>query len=434
MTPVRIAAVILLLVSSLPSFARVAAPTNYHPAFKILTHKQLAEIKPIIGQTVALSNAVNEPSSNSLHFDEMNPMEGVSLAATASFDMSNLVSFRAFSLDAAEVDRVVSNPVIKIKDHDYPLFIVQTILDDDKDLRYITAKIIGQKGYARFVVDNQSAAVVAHLEVDDKRYRILSRQTNPTQQLIYTMPHQTVEELRFPTPILVSNNANSLIYRLESELLKTEMLLTISPSYYSEAKMDIVEYALIEQGQIADINIENLQEGHRSKDIKDLLFRLRLLTRSRESDRFVVTKLTRDKTGRLIYIIFQQLVDGALFDEKSTMHIHRDGYVSYLSLRAINTQHPDFQVSIYDLEQAMLIAENKLCTQDLDKLPAYQDAPFLSHKTWMVHKTNNQVIPLWWLIVRNSQCAEDEAYIALVDGMTGEGVIALKYDPKAPDL
>ena len=430
---VRIAAFFVFMVISLPSFARISAPTNYHPAFKILSHKQLAEIKPVVGQTVTLSNAVNEPSLDDLHFDEVEPIAQVSLVATASFDSSYLDSSRVLSLDPTQLDIVVSNPVIKINDHDYPLFLVQTILDDDKNIRYITAKVVGRKGYARFVIDNQSAAVVAHLEVDGARYRILSRQTNPTQQLIYRMPPQTAEELRFPTPVVVSNHANSLTYRLERELLKTELLLTMTPSYYHEAKRDIVDYAIIEQAKIAVINLENLQEGRVSKDITEILSRLRLLTGNRESDRFVVTKLTKDKKGRITYITFQQLVDGALFDKKSTMYVHRDGYINHLSLSAINTQHPDFQQPIYNFEQAKMIAENNFFTQDVDKLTTYQDKPFVSYKTWMINKKNNKVIPLWFLIVMNPQSTDDKAYIALVDALSGEAVIAMKYQPKGPD-
>ena len=57
----------------------------------------------------------------------------------------------------------------------------------------------------------------------------------------------------------------------------------------------------------------------------------------------------------------------------------------------------------------------------------------MSYKTWMINKKTNKVIPLWFLIVMNPRSTDDKAYIALVDALSGEAVIAMKYQPKGPD-
>ena len=57
----------------------------------------------------------------------------------------------------------------------------------------------------------------------------------------------------------------------------------------------------------------------------------------------------------------------------------------------------------------------------------------MSYKTWMINKKNNKLIPLWFLIVMNPQSTDAKAYIALVDALSGEAVIAMKYQPKGPD-
>ena len=68
---IQLLVLVVLLGTSLSSFASMSAPLNYHPAFKILSHAQLAEIEPAFEYRVALSNLADSPLVEQLHFDEV---------------------------------------------------------------------------------------------------------------------------------------------------------------------------------------------------------------------------------------------------------------------------------------------------------------------------------------------------------------------------
>ena len=430
---IQLLVLVVLLGTPLSSFASMSAPLNYHPAFKILSHAQLAEIEPAFEYRVALSNLADSPLVEQLHFDEVEPAEKVSLADTASFDLSLLVLSNNRSLGSSETDILSPNPVIKVNDQNYTLSIVQSIFDERQNVRYVTAKVAHHKGYGRFIIDNRSSELAAVLVIDGNRYRILTRAANSAQQLIYRMPALTPEELDFPRPLMVSKETHSSVYRLEEELLKTELLLKMAPSYYHQSSRELVQYMTVEHGKIAVINTSKLKVGIISEEIREVLSRIELLTGAEVNDDFVITKLTRNKKERITDIIFQQIVDGALFDEKSTIHIHRDGHVSNLTLRFINTKHSDFHRPVYDLEQALKLAEKMLLTQDLDSLPIYKEEPFAPYKMWMTHHRSHKLLFLWFLVVSNHG-SSGQAYVALVDGFTGHGVTVMKYAPRPAEL
>lgn len=430
---IQLSVFVVLLGIALSSFARMSAPINYHPAFKILSHAQLAAIEPVVEYRVPLSNLADSPLVEQLHFDEVEPVEKVVLADTASFDLSLLVVSEDRSLDSSEIDILSPSPVIKINDQNYTLFIIQSISDKSQNVRYVTAKVAHHKGYARFVIDNRSSELAAVLVIDGNRYRILTRAANSAQQLIYRMPALTPEELDFPRPLMVSKETHSSVYRLEEELLKTELLLKMAPSYYHQTSRELVQYMIVEHGKIAVINTSKLKVGHISDEVRVVLSRIELLTGAEVNDDFVITKLSRNKKGQVTSIVFQQMVEGALFDEKSTMHIHRDGHVSNLTLRFINTKHSDFQSPAYDLEQVLKIAEKMLLSQDLNSLPVYSEEPFTPHKMWVIHHRSHKLLPLWFVVVSNPG-SSDQAYIALVDGFSGDGAIVMKYGPRPAEL
>ena len=430
---IQLSVFVVLLGISLSSFARMSAPINGHPAFKMLSHAQLAQIEPPFEYRVPLSNLADSPLVEQLHFDEVEPDEKVSLADTASFDLSLLVLSNNRSLDSSETDIISPSPVIKINGQNYTLSIVQSIFDEGQDFRYLTAKVADQKGYARFIIDRLSSELAGVLVVDGNRYRILTRAANSKQQLIYRMPVLTPEELDFPRPLMISKEPRSLIYRLEEELLKTELLLKMAPSYYHQTSRELVQYMTVEHGEIAVINTSRLKVGYISEEIREVLSRIELLTGAEVNDDFVITKLTRNKKGQVTGIVFKQIVDGALFDQKSTIYINRDGHVSNLTLRFINTKHSDFHRPVYDLEQALKIAEKMLLTQDLDSLPTYKEEPFAPYKMWMTHHRSHKLLLLWCLVVSNPG-SSGQAYIALVDGFSGDGVTVMKYAPRPAEL
>jgi len=126
---IQLSVFVVLLGIALSSFARMSAPINYHPAFKILSHAQLAAIEPVVEYRVPLSNLADSPLVEQLHFDEVEPVEKVVLADTASFDLSLLVVSENRSLDSSEIDILSPSPVIKINGQNYTLFIIQSISD-----------------------------------------------------------------------------------------------------------------------------------------------------------------------------------------------------------------------------------------------------------------------------------------------------------------
>ena len=203
-----------ILFATAPAFSGV----NDHPAFKFKSNKDLANLKPISKSQTSLSRVDQKPSVDELHYEEKHPHQDAILVDTASIDTSKLIPSKVLSLDTNRPDLELPDPQITIAGKTYILSVVESILDPKEKVRYVTAKLIGHKGRARFIIDDESREVVGNLVIEDEIYRVIPRELNKDQQLVYEVKKEMSEYGDWVKPELISEPARQSVHRLEKNL------------------------------------------------------------------------------------------------------------------------------------------------------------------------------------------------------------------------
>lgn len=423
----------LLLAVTLSASARMSPLKNDHPAFKLIKYSQLAKIQPEVDETVPLSILSNAPVIDELHFDEIQPISTVSLVGTASFDLGLLTFPKIMSLGESLPDLSSPSPIIAIANTEYVLWVVEITNAEKEDVRYITALVVGHKGHARFIIDNQSNEVVGSLDIDGELYRIVSRQNDSSQQLIYRLLPSASDQSSLDSQ-LVSLQSNVSSYRLEKALVKTELLLGMAPHYYEGRHDRVIQVTSIEGGNLGVIDVGRLAEGVVSPQLTQILSRFGLLTEIDVSYQFVVSKINRTKKGRVTGFIFQQVIDGSVFENKSNLYIHSKGHISNLRLEVINTQHDDFREPVYDADQVLTMANTTVLEQKSPKLldlPVYRAAPLSTYMYWAVDYEDGDLSPVWLVVTEDQLSDDNDTYVVFVNAKTGLKMAVMKYQPQS---
>jgi len=407
---------VALVIFSLPLTASVLPHKNYHPAFKMLPLEALGELNAQVADEVPLLDADMVFDADQLHHSEAHPADWATLVGVASFDFSSLEvqnperpmppgSYLSFSLT---VDR-----------QQYYLSVVEVFTDREKQFRYVTAKLVDHKGHARFVVSNRSGHIAARLSINGANYRLLSRQTSASQQLIYRLKPAATQQGKWGNTVLLSTSSVQGIHHLESELLRTELLLQIAPTYYSHSASETLITSRLRGRDLGHLDASKIKKGAISEEISNYLSQFKLLTQSAEDDVFFVTKV-RKNDERVIGINFIQLVQGAAFEYTSGISIRTDGQVGGITLHTMNSANGSYAPPRYSHQQVLDIAMEKLKAYvDSDELPLgikHELPPYMKY----FYKPEDQSIHALWLVtIFGQKSTADESYLVIIDDRTG---------------
>ena len=198
----------LLVTSIFSATTSVLSAVNDHPAFKFKSNNELANLKPTSKSQTPLSRVDQKPSVDELHYEEKHPLQDATLVDTASIDISKLIPSKVISLDPNRPDLELPDPQITIAGKTYTLSVVESILGPEEKVRYVTARIIGlDEGRARFIIDDESREVVGNLVIEDETYRVIPRELNKDQQLVYEVKKEISEYGDWVKPKLISEPA-----------------------------------------------------------------------------------------------------------------------------------------------------------------------------------------------------------------------------------
>jgi hypothetical protein len=413
---------VVLALLSLPLTASVIAPKNYHPALNMLPLEALAQLNAEVADEVPLLDADLALEAHQLHHLEAHPADWARLVGAASFDFA--------SLEAQNPEHPMPpggylSYRLTVDKQQYHLSVVEVFADTENQFRYVTAKLVGHQGYARFVVSNQTGHVAAQLSIDRASYRMLSRQTSASQQLIYRLQPAATQQGQWGNNEPLSKANVQPIHRLESELLRTELLLKIAPTYYSYSDASIHK-SYLEGLDLGFLDITHIQEGAMSPEISEYLSELKLLTQSAQDNQFLVTKVS-EFNGAVSSIVFMQVVNGAIFYNKSSIGFRSDDQVGNMRLYLLD--RTDAPPARFSQQEALDRAIEKLgAAVSSSDLPLYINPERPPSK--YNYTASDQTIRLMWLITIYGQTStEDESYLVVIDDRTGE-VASLKGKAK----
>ena len=335
----------------------VLSAVNDHPAFKFKSNKELANLKPVSKSQTPLSRVDQKPSVDELHYDEKHPHKDAILVDTASIDTSKLIPSKVISLDPNRPDLELPDPQITIAGKTYILSVVESILDPEEKVRYVTAKIIGlDEGRARFIIDDESREVVGNLVIEDEIYRVLPREINKNQQLVYKLKQKSPNVDQRIKSRLIAKATQSSVYRLERQLLKTEAIYKSKPKYFSETARRAGSTSSLIGEQIDRVNIGKILARDQS-EVRNLLERLDVITSFKPEYDLVLQKVIGDKKYGY-KVTFRQKINGIPIRKMgSKLKIDPDGNVTYLSTGFIDPKKADIKPSNLNKEQVLELAK-----------------------------------------------------------------------------
>ena len=186
----------LVLISTLLTASSVFSAVNEHPIFKLKPNKELENLKPKSTSQIQLSRAGKTPSLDELHYEEKHPHNDAILIKASSFDPSKLLPSKVISLDSTKPNLKLPDPQINLAGRNYILSIVESVADPKERVRYVTATIVGHNGRARFIIDDASGELVGNLIIEGDTFRVIPRELNKEQQLIYKLKKISPENHR----------------------------------------------------------------------------------------------------------------------------------------------------------------------------------------------------------------------------------------------
>jgi len=399
--------------------ASLLAVPNEHPAFKLKSKEQLAEIKPKSSNQTVLSRSQKAPSIDNLHFEEKHPDESSILVDTASIDTSKLIQSRLMSLDPEQPEVILPDPQITIDGNDYILSVVESFLDVKQEVRYVTAKIVGHEGISRFIVDDSSGEVVGNLSIDGQEYRVIPREIDNEQQLIYLIkdvqPDKYTGRSKRKT---VSKPSHISANRLEKQLLKTQLLYEIEPALYRQTLRAEGTSTNLIKGNIGRIGVSKTLKKDPSEILK-LLVNLDSITLARDDFEYRVTQVRGNKNDGYS-ARFRQVINGIPLRAGSRIKFDSQGNVTQLSAQVVDPLLADIRPSKLARSEVIEIAERSvekhLNKPDLQFIMIDRVPIKLSYKTI----DNNFTLTPYWEVVFFEVQSGEGSYRVFVDGHTGE--------------
>ena len=396
----------------------VFAAKNDHPHFKLTPNKQLEQIKPTSKVQTNLSNPATKPTLDELHYDERNPTNSAVIVDTASFDLSRLMPAKVMSLDPSKPSITLPDPKISINGRDFTLSVVESVADPKQLVRYVTAKIVDHKGQARFIIDDAAGEVVGNIEIDGDTYRVLPREINLKQQLIYKFKRNVIKKGLRAKPIFVSNSRAKSVSRLEGELLKTELIHSINPTTYREERKNSGRRIKIARGNIGRLDIEKILKNDVS-EVSDLLFNLDVITGSKSHYKYRLDKV-RGSSKQGYSLDFRQEINGIPLRTSSRLTFDGEGNIKDLNALILDPEIVEIKTSNYTEEEVLQIANNAV--------KKYTGREHLTFITLANNPTNvgykligeNYTLTPYWDIVLYGVESGADSYRVRVDGNDGE--------------
>ena len=414
--------VIVSFIFSTSVSATIVNPTNTHPAFKMLSKERLLEIKSKHSAGVLLSNTNNELSLGDLGKDEIYPVANATLVGIVSLDLSELKSQKPESFGLVKPELDLFDPQIFLGGQNYSMSVVELIADEKQGLFYVTARLIDYQGYARFIVDNLSNETVGHLEIGGETYRMIPREVNTSQQLIYKLDQLELQKVGKTKLLMISQGSSSSINRLEQELLKAELLLSLAPEYYSEFTKNYIRRVILKGGNLGYIDIKQLEKGELSPQISEFLFDLTVLTESKKHYSYVVSTITKIE-DKVVSVGAKQIIHGVLFDFEINISIRKDGSISQLNLTVVDVDSDELDKPRLSKKDAMSLAQEKVAENfEKDELPRYEGVKFSPYMTYFYDYENYTAQPLWVIVLSDElpESGERLTYLVILDDKTGE--------------
>lgn len=417
--------VLLYIVLIGPVSARMFVPSKDHPAYKLFSYQNLLDIKVEHSSRLLLSNAGGELSIDQLNQVEINPADDVVLAGTTSLYLSELrpSNRKEFSLSSSIND--YPDPQIVIDGTNYSLSVLEVVEYEKQSVTYVSAKIIDHTGYARFVIDGVSAITVGHLEIAGQIYRVLPRETNPSQQLIYRVESAGRKQQRLAHLRLISQAGESPVGQLEAELIKTELLLDMVPDYYSQYQKNHISHLAIEAKNIGYIDIAQLSKGAASPQISAFLADLNIFTDSGPDYSFFITKVEKSENDR-IKVSVKQLFEKGYFDYSSVLTVKKDGTVTKLYSTVVDFTSEKFVRPRLTKEDFMAIAREKVeKNHETDELPVSKRPELPPFLVYVFEYKEYLARPIWMTIISGTVKGSiwKENYFIILDDQSGELIL-----------
>jgi hypothetical protein len=417
-----------MLFATAPAFSGV----NDHPAFKFKSNKELANLKPTSKSQTPLSRVDQKPSVDELHYEEKHPHQDVTLVDTASIDTSKLIPSKVISLDPNRPDLELPDPQITIAGKTYILSVVESIPDAKEQVRYVTAKLIGHKGRARFIIDDESREVVGNLVIDGETYRVIPRELNKNQQLVYKLKQREPKSNNRSKARLISKGTHSSIHRLEKQLLKAELIQISRPVYYNETVRNAGRSANLIAEDIGQVDIKKILKKD-ILEISGLLHRLHLITNAPKNSQYEIRKITgNEKKGYSVK--FRQVINDIPVKATSKIKISPEGQVTDLYTLVINPQLATIEPSKYSKEKALKLAlaavNLHLGKPDLQWVTLDKSPIELSYE---IRGNEYSLVP-YWEVVFYEVSQNLGAYRVFVEGHTGEAKVLEAGDRVTTDF
>lgn len=352
-----------------------------------------------------------------LHHLEAHPADWATLVGVASFDFS--------SLEAQNPERPMPPGTylsfsLTVDKQQYHLSVVEVFADRENQFRYVTAKLVDHRGHARFVVSNRSGHIAARLSINGANYRLLSRQTSASQQLIYRLKTAATQQGQWDNTVLLSSASVQEIHSPESELLRTELLLQIAPTYYFHNASKTLITSRLRGLDLGGLDTSKIKKGAISEEISRYLSQFKLLTQSAEDNVFFVTKV-RKNDGRVIGINFIQLVQGAAFEYTSGISIRTDGQVGGITLHTMNAANGSYPPPRYSHQEVLDLAMVELKAYvDSDELPLHRKHELPPYMKYFYKPEDQSIHALWLVTIFGQKSTADESYLVIIDDRTGE--------------
>ncbi len=405
----------LLLLTACGAFAE----KNDHPHFRLTPNKQLDLIKPSSKVQTNLSDPASKPSMDELHYEEKNPNDFSTVVDTASFDLSKLMPSKVITLDPSEPDINFPDPKLSIDGREFILSVVESVTDHKQRVRYVTAKIVGHKGQAFFIIDDAAGEVVGNIEIDGDTYRVLPRETNHKQQLIFKTKKLAFDKHTGRSKsVPVSKPSHTSVNRLEKELLKTELLHAIEPALFRETLRAEGKSTNLIKGKIGRIDVAKTLKKD-SSDVLRLLVDLDAITLARDDLEYRITQIRGSKKHGYS-VRFRQVVNGIPLRSGSRIKFDSEGNVTQLSTQVIDPLITNVRSSKFSKAEVIEMAEEAIHKHlgkpglkfiTLDKIPIKLE--------YKVIDNNYTLTPYWELVFFEVQSGEG-SYRVFIDGHTGE--------------
>jgi len=409
----------LLVILALSSASAVFSAVNDHPSFKLKSNKELENLRPESIAQVPLSRPDKKPSSDELHYEEKHPHREATLVDTSSFDPSKLLPSRVISLDPSRPDIHLPDPTITIAGSNYILSVVESIPDTKERVRYVTAKILGHNGRARFIIDDATGEVIGNLVIDSETYRVVPREFNKYQQLIYKLKKKPRKNNQRVKARLMSKVTQPSAYRLERKLLKTEAIHESKPKYYNETVRHAGGASKLLGQEIDNVNVEKILNRDRN-EIRKLLERLDIITNYKPEYDLAIQKVIGNKKSGYQVTFRQKINDLTIRITGSKIKIDPNGNVNYLSTSFIDPEKADIKPSVYTKEQVLELAKKAakehIAKPNLSFITLEQTPINLQYK---IIDNEYTLIPYWEVILYEVE-SNSGHYRVFVEGHSGK--------------